>query len=126
MKLAIRKGQPLITTNGSKLNVTWINRNTQKGERVIHMYDYTRKGDTIYKAYGRPSQRKVDAFNEIVKEMSSVGGYSMRITGAGSDVFSCAYKVKDGSGITYLVYHTPDNRFAIEYQVPEWIESNRM
>ena len=125
MKLSVRKDQPLYTKNGSKLDVTWINRTTQKAERVIHMYEYTRKGDSIYKAYCRPSQRKVDAFNEILKEMQSVGGSNMRITGAGSDVFSCAYQVKDGSDITYLIYHTPDNRFAIEYKVPEWVEANR-
>lgn len=125
MKLAVRKDQPLRTKNGSELNVTWLNPPTQKAQRVIHMYEYTKKGDSIFKAYGRPSDRKIAAFNEIQKEMQDVGGFGMRITGAGSDVFSCAYQVKDGSDITYLVYHTPDNRFAIEYKVPDWIEANR-
>jgi len=125
MKLAVRKDQPLRTRNGSKLNVTWLNTTTQKAQRVIHMYEYTKKGDSIFKAYNHPSDRKIDAFNQILREMVNVGGFNMRITGAGSDVFSCAYQVKDGSGITYLVYHTPDNRFAIEYKVPDFIEANR-
>lgn len=116
MKLAVKKDQHLRTKNGKTLNVTWINPTTKKAERVIHMYEYTKKGDSIFKAYNRPSNKKIYAFNEILKEMSDVGGFAIRITGAGSDVFSCAYQVKDGSDITYLVYHTPTNRFAVEYR----------
>ena len=113
------KREPVLrTANGSVLNVTWLNPSTKQAQRVIHMYEYTKKGDSIFKAYGRPSGRKISAFNEIAKEMSDVNGYGMRITGAGSDVFSCAYKVKDGSGFEYLVYHTPSNRFAIKVYNP--------
>ena len=104
----------LHTASGKTLNVTWINRSTQKAERVIHMYEYSKKGDSIFKAYNKPSSRKIEAFNEILKEMQSVNGYGMKITGAGSDVFSCAYRVKDGAGYTFLVYHTPVNRFCID------------
>jgi hypothetical protein len=110
---------------GITLVCTKLNRNTKQAERVIHMYEYTRKGNSIYTAYGKPSDKKVDAFNEIKSEMERVKGFNMRITGAGSDVFSCAYQVKDGSDITYLIYHTPSNRFVIEYKVPDWIDANR-
>ena len=101
------------TASGITLDCTWLNPTTQKAQRVIHMYEYTRKGDSIFKAYGKPSAAKVEAFFKIQKEMQEVNGWGMRITGAGSDVFSCAYKVKDGSDYTYLVYHTPSNRFVI-------------
>lgn len=121
----MKKEPKLYTASGVTLEITWVNRMTQKAERVIHMYEYTKKGDSIYTAYGKPSGRKVEAFNEIKTEMEMVKGFNMRITGAGSDVFSCAYQVKDGSDITYLIYHTPSNRFCIEYKVPEWIETNR-
>lgn len=121
------KRTPILhTASGKDLDITWVNPTTQKGERVIHMYENSRKGDSVFKAYGRPSQHKISAFNEIVKEMSDVNGFGMRITGAGSDIFSCAYQVKDGSGITYLIYHTPCNRFCIEYKVPDWLEANRL
>ena len=121
------KRAPILhTASGEILNVTWINPSTQKGQRVIHMYENTKKGDSIFKAYARPSTRKIDAFHLIQKEMQLVKGSNIRITGAGCDVFSCAYQVKDGSGITYLVYHTPSNRFAVEYRVPDWIEANRL
>lgn len=104
---------------------TKVNRSTQEARTKIRSYDKA-KYDSIYKAYKKPSCRKVDAFHEILKEMDQVKGYDMRITGAGSDVFSCAYKVKDGSGVVWLIYHTPSNRFAIEYSVPDWIEANRL
>ncbi len=101
------------TASGIKLDCTWLNTNTQKAQRIISMYEKTRCGDSIYTAYGKPSDHKVSAFNEIKKEMESVKGWGMGITGAGSDYFSCAYKVKDGSDYTYLVYHTHANRFVI-------------
>lgn len=126
-KVGISIREPkLYTASGTTLNITWVNPNTKKAQRIIHMYEYTKKGDSIYTAYGRPSERKISAFYIILREMEKVGGWGMRITGAGSDVFSCAYQVKDGSDITYLIYHTPDNRFCIEYKVPEWLEANRM
>lgn len=121
------KRAPILhTASGETLNVTWVNNGTQQKERIVNMYENTKKGDSIFKAYVRPSNRKIDAFNAIRKEMQRVGGFGMRITGAGCDVFCCAYQVKDGSDITYLVYHTPSNRFAVEYKVPDWIESNRL
>ena len=113
-----KKEPKLYTASGKVLNVTWVNPTTKQGQRIMHMYEYTQKGDSIFKAYGKPSNRKIEAFNEIAKERVDVGGWGMRITGAGSDVFSCAYQVKDGSDITYLVYHTPSNRFAVEYKRP--------
>ena len=119
--------EPILhTASGITLDVTWVNSSTQKAQRMISSYENTKKGDSIFKAYGRPSAKKIDAFNEILKEMNDVHGWGMRITGAGSDIFSCAYQVKDGSDIIYLIYHTPSNRFCVEYKVPDWIEANRL
>lgn len=105
----------MTTKNGKQLSVTFVKPTTKKGEHLISRYEHA-KFDSIHKAYGRPSSAKVSAFNNILKEMSEVDGTGMRITGAGSDIFSCAYKVKDISGETYLIYHTPVNRFAILYK----------
>ena len=118
-KLPFKKDQPLRTANGGKLNVTWLNAPTQKAQRVLHCYNAYPHRDSIYKAYGRPSSTKVSTFFEIKKEMSDVGGYDIRITGAGSDVYSCAYRVKDGAGYEFMVYHTPGNRFAILIGEPD-------
>lgn len=115
----------LHTTTDVTLVCTKVNRTTKQASRYISMYNNTTKGDSIFKAYKKPSGYKVEAFNEIVREMNQVKGYGIRITGAGCDVFSCAYRVKDGSGVEWLIYHTPDNRFCVEYSVPEWMENNR-
>ena len=77
----------LITANGCELNVTWVNPSTQQGSRMIHKYERTTKGDSIFTAYKRPSTNKV-----------------------------VAYRVKDKAGNIYIIYHTPDNRFAIQYK----------
>lgn len=115
----------LHTLTNITLVCTKLNTSTEEARTKIRRYDNA-KYDDIYKAYKKPSCRKVSAFNEIKKEMVNVKGYDMRITGAGSDVFSCAYKVKDGSDVVWLIYHTPSNRFAIEYSVPDWIEATRL
>ena len=120
------KRNPILhTASGKDLDITWLNRTTQKAQRVIRCYETSSKND-IYKAYACPSGTKVSTFYEIRKEMANVLGFDIRITGAGSDVYSCAYQVKDGSGVTYLIYHTPSNRFAIEYKVPDWMEATRL
>lgn len=103
-----------LVTCGDDLNVTYVNPNTVKGRNLINAFLKSTKGDSIYKAYAKPSYKKVEAFNEIKKEMSQVNGYGLRITGAGSDFFSCAYKLVDPEGHTYLIYHTHVNRFAIK------------
>ena len=121
----MKRAPILYTASGEKLNVTWLNRTTQKAKRVIRCYENSSKND-IYKAYGKPSETKVSTFYEIKREMAKVLGFDIRITGAGSDVYSCAYQVKDGSDVTYLIYHTPCNRFAIEYKIPDWMESTRL
>lgn len=125
MKLAVKKDQPLRTASGKELNVTWLNPTNKKAQGVIRRYEHS-SADDIYKAYGRPSDRKVSSFYLIKGEMATVKGFDIRIIGAGSDVYSCAYQVKDGSGVTYLVYHTPDNRYAIEYKIPDWMEATRL
>lgn len=115
----------LHTTTDVTLHCTKVNRTTQCARDTIRRYENA-KYDSIYKAYKKPSNKKVEAFQEILKEMSNVKGYDMRITGAGCDVFSCAYRVKDGSGVEYIIYHTPTNRYCVVYRDPAWIESNRM
>lgn len=102
-----------LLTHGDDLNVTLLNPNTKRARSLVRSYRNTTKGDDIYKAYKKPSSRKVNAFQEIKKEMEAVGGYSLRITGAGSDFFSCAYKVEGDDNKLYLIYHTAVNRFAI-------------
>lgn len=100
--------------------MTNLNENTKAAQLMISCYISTARGDSIYKAYRRPSEAKVNAYNAIKKEMSEVGGYGFRITGAGSHFFSCAYLVNciaDGEteATKYLIYHTPSKIYRIKY-----------
>ena len=99
-------------TVGLDLNVTFVKQSTQAGQRMINAWLKSTK-ENIYQAYKKPSATKVDAFNDIEKEMKEACGHSLRMTGAGSDYFSCAYKVDNIDGDTYLIYHTPMYRYAI-------------
>ena len=121
----MRRVPILNTASGNTLNITWVNSSTQKAKDIIRRYEKA-KYDDIRKAYGKPSSTKISTFEIIKQEMYEVKGFNMRITGAGCDVYSCAYQVKDGSGITYIIYHTPSNRFCVEYKVPDWMEANRL
>ena len=47
--------------------------------------------NTIYKAYGRPSIYKVRAFERCEDIMHELDGYSLRIVGHNSSVFSAAF-----------------------------------
>ena len=100
------------TNNLENLDVTFVNHETKKAHEMIHRYKASTKRN-IFQAYNRPSLTKVSAFDEIEKEMKRVNGRDMYITGAGSDIFSCAYVVEDDKGMEFLIYHTPSNRFAI-------------
>jgi hypothetical protein len=101
-----------LQTPSLDLEVTPVKITTKKGQRMVSAW-FKAKHDDIYKAYGKPSSTKVKTFYAIVDEMRNANGSSMRITGAGSDQYSCAYKVRDVEGNFYLIYHTACNRFAI-------------
>ena len=83
-----------LLTPGIDLEVTLVKASTKKGQQIISAWLNSTKDD-IFKAYGKPSSFKVKAFNDIKKEMKEADGSSLKMTGAGSDYFSCAYKVWD-------------------------------
>ena len=101
-----------LLTPGIDLEVTPVKPTTQKGQRIIRAWSVAQKTD-IFQSYKKPSSHKVAAFNDIKKEMEEAGGSSLRMTGAGCDYFSCAYKVWDVDGNPYIIYHTPTNRYAV-------------
>lgn len=51
--------------------------------------------NTIYKAYSRPSQYKVAAFERCEDIMREFDGYSLRIVGHNSSAFSAAFVTDD-------------------------------
>ena len=86
-----------------------MSKDTKRAQSFIKRYNLSRLGNSIYTAYKKPSNAKVEAFNVIKKEMEDIGGTDMRITGAGSNFFSCAYKLKNS-----LVVHVPTDVFVIK------------
>lgn len=89
-----------------------INKDTKKARRIIAAYNNSTKAD-IFEAYKVPSSTKIKSFQFIKKEMEEEGGKDIRITGAGTDNYSCAYRVFDGTN-WYLIYYTKINRFIIQ------------
>lgn len=64
--------------------------------------------------YDTWSDKKEEAFKACLSDMNRNGGQDMRITGASSNFFSCAYRIIRDDG-AYLVYHTRCNRFEFKY-----------
>lgn len=91
--------------------MTILNKNTQQAAGMINRYNAARRS-SIYDAYSKPSIAKVRAFNSIHKEMENCNGRNMRITGAGSSIFSCAYVITEDN-TNFLIYHTHMNVFKI-------------
>lgn len=90
--------------------------NSKQGQTLINSYLNTKKGDSIFKAYKKPSTAKIYAFNNIKNEMSEVGGYGLRVTHAGSHYFSVAYLLNEDNK-KWLIYHTRTKCFKISYEV---------
>ena len=75
-----------------------------KKEQIIIAYELSTKS-SIFNAYGKPSQAKVESFNKILKEMKDNNGYGMRILSHGQSIYTCAYKFKKDDK-EYLKYHS--------------------
>lgn len=93
--------------------MTTINKGTKKALAIIS--DLKRPGArSIYEAYGRPSYRKVNAFNAIHERALATEGYNndLHISGAGSSFFSTVYSFTV-NGITTIIKDTPSNTYAV-------------
>lgn len=96
-----------------KYTFTILNEKTKDAQKKIERYNESNKYD-IYDAYTQPSSTKVSSFYKLLNKMKELDGYDMKITGAGSDNYSCAYKIKENEAV-YLIYETRLNSFKIKY-----------
>lgn len=69
---------------------------------------------SLHDVYKTWSAEKEEAFKACLSDMKRNDGQDMRITGASSNFFSCAYRIIRDDG-AYLVYHTHCNRFEFKY-----------
>lgn len=93
----------------------YVNENTERGKRMLKAYSKATNTD-IYKAYKKPSSKKVSSFNKLKEKMEDLDGHGMRITGAGSDQYSCAYIINIDNE-PYLIYETSCNSYIVKYSV---------
>lgn len=85
----------------------------QKQEDMFHRYCNS-SVTSLHEVYKSWSNDKEEAFKACLSDMKRNGGQDMRITGARSNFFSCAYSINREDG-AYLVYHTRWNRFEFKY-----------
>lgn len=64
-------------------------------EAAERCYRFGRDIDDIYKAYGRPSLKKVQAWERCRRICEELDGYDMRIAGKGAYSFSVVFKFFD-------------------------------
>ena len=81
-------------------------------KKQIALYNSYCRADarTLADVYGRYSVAKQHAYNEILAECASVGGYDVRIPSATGFFFTMAYRYDASDGVR-LVYHTHANRW---------------
>ena len=93
----------------SGVDFTIVNANTEQAKQIIRRYNNS-DCYSLWQAYKYSySNYKARAEQEIKDEMQKMGGYSYRITGAGSSYFSCGYTLEI-DGQKYVVFHTPTDR----------------
>lgn len=89
-----------------------LNLKTKKAQRFVWMYNRSRIYN-VRMAYNNPSCYKLIAEERILKEMTDIGGYGYRVTGANCMKFSCAYRYDDEMH-EYLIYHTAEHTYQIQ------------
>lgn len=90
-----------------------VNPKSKKGIGMLHRWRYSDKGSELTDVYAALSRQKLQAWDRIKKEQATIGGEALRITGANTYQFSCAYSVTDKLGQRWLIYHTSYSRYAI-------------
>lgn len=93
-----------------------LNPNTKKAKSLVTSYLHTDSNrDSLEKCYKSCSNDKRTSFNRIWHEMKQMNGHDMRITGAGTYTYSCAYIIDNFEGKKVLIYHTACNRYVIPF-----------
>lgn len=74
---------------------------------------WNNKGDNIFKAYGRPSSRKVSIWYKIERICRDFKGYNLHITSATCFFFSCFFEFKH-AGKKYRMSFYPSRWYVID------------
>lgn len=83
-------------------------------QRRYMLYDFARAGyKSIYDAYGKPSKRKMDAYEDCELMREWCNGYSGRVSSRSTTAFSYMFAFDDNEG-SYIVKVTKDNNFIMK------------
>lgn len=73
------------------------------------------EGKDIFDVYERPSNAKVQAFEECRKKCAGMGGYNLGIISHNTFGFTCGWLTMDATGKFTLHVKTPNNYYEMEY-----------
>ena len=92
---------------------TKVNKDTKQGRGIVWDFENARYSD-IRTAYDRPSQEKIDTFDEIKRRAIMTPGYNhdLKVAGRGTFTYSTVYSYTI-DGITTIVKDTKSNIFAV-------------
>lgn len=89
-----------------------LNKGTQKAACFIYNYEHS-NATHLRDVYSSYSRAKEEAYNYCIRLMRKLDGYNGRITAAGCQVFSFAFKYRE-NGIEKLAYITRNYDYSIE------------
>ena len=92
---------------------------TRQQEIMFRNWQQAQGQDTLYHLYEKPSQRKVEALEEIKREMRENNGHDLRVFNGNTFHYSCAYLYIDKCYNMHMVYHTAQNRH--DFIIPNWL-----
>ena len=97
------------------MNMTKVNKGTQKANDIIRDLDYRTNWTSIWSAYDRPSVTKVRTYEDIQRRAWETEGYNhdLHICGANSSFYSTVYSYTQ-DGKTYVVKDTHCNTYIVE------------
>lgn len=99
--------------------MTRLNNSTQQAQNIIHDFNYYvtmgNGAKSIFTAYGRMSQKKIDTFNRIEQRAKATEGYNhdLVVGGHNSNFYSTLYSFTDKDGHRHIVKDTYANTFEI-------------
>ena len=82
---------------------------TQREKRAEQAYEQYKNSDlsNLYKAYGRPSQKKLEAWNDCSKLLREYEGSDLRVITYNTFVFTAGFTFVGEDNIRRFIYITP-------------------
>ena len=107
-----KNGKKIVETSIGEL--LWVRPSTVNGARMIRSYENA-SYYSLDEVYKRPSEYKVEAWEDCERRCEAMGGYGLTITGYSCHTFSAAFKCKINSEDEgeVIIYITKDHLYCI-------------